>query len=170
MSSTLFRPFGCRPPLQRDCRFAPAAHPAIPAPVAVILRSEEMAKDIATKTTGTLYAEVTDRIIAQLEAGRVPWVQPWDGSKLESGLATSIAGKWRSSSGSPFSMSTSVRGCPKRCRSAAGRSSASARPSIAPKALWPRLARRSASVATRRSTHRGRIASSCRRSRFFTIR
>ncbi len=45
-----------------------------------------MAKDIATKTTGTLYAEVTDRIIAQLEAGRVPWVQPWDESKLESGL------------------------------------------------------------------------------------
>ncbi|MEG3082042.1 zincin-like metallopeptidase domain-containing protein [Sphingomonas sp. PB2P12] len=45
-----------------------------------------MAKDTLTKTTGTLYAEVTDRIIAQLEAGRVPWVQPWDGSKLESGL------------------------------------------------------------------------------------
>lgn len=45
-----------------------------------------MAKDIATKTTGTLYAEVTDRIIAQLEAGRVPWVQPWDGADLESGL------------------------------------------------------------------------------------
>ncbi len=45
-----------------------------------------MAKDITTKTTGTLYAEVTDRILAQLEAGRVPWVQPWDGSKLEGGL------------------------------------------------------------------------------------
>ncbi|SLK08788.1 ArdC family protein [Novosphingobium mathurense] len=26
---------------------------------------------------GNLYAEVTDRIIAELEAGRVPWVQPW---------------------------------------------------------------------------------------------
>ncbi|TAJ71595.1 MAG: DUF1738 domain-containing protein [Sphingobium sp.] len=24
-----------------------------------------------------LYAEVTARIIAELEAGRVPWVQPW---------------------------------------------------------------------------------------------
>ena len=45
-----------------------------------------MAKDSLTKTTGTLYAEVTDRIIAQLEAGRVPWLQPWDRSKLESGL------------------------------------------------------------------------------------
>ena len=28
-----------------------------------------------------LYQEVTDRIVAQLEAGTVPWVQPWDGSK-----------------------------------------------------------------------------------------
>lgn len=35
---------------------------------------------------GTLYAQVTERIIGELEAGRVPWVQPWDGSKLESGL------------------------------------------------------------------------------------
>jgi len=27
---------------------------------------------------GSLYAQVTDRIIAELEAGRLPWVQPWD--------------------------------------------------------------------------------------------
>ena len=26
----------------------------------------------------SLYAEVTDRIIAELEEGRLPWVQPWD--------------------------------------------------------------------------------------------
>jgi antirestriction protein ArdC len=45
-----------------------------------------MTKDIATKAPGTLYAEVTDRIIAELEAGRLPWVQPWDGSKIDSGL------------------------------------------------------------------------------------
>jgi len=45
-----------------------------------------MTKDTATKPTGTLYAEVTDRIIAELEAGRLPWVQPWDGSQLDSGL------------------------------------------------------------------------------------
>ncbi len=25
-----------------------------------------------------LYQVITDRIIAQLEEGRVPWVQPWD--------------------------------------------------------------------------------------------
>jgi antirestriction protein ArdC len=24
-----------------------------------------------------LYDEITDKIIAELEAGRVPWVQPW---------------------------------------------------------------------------------------------
>jgi antirestriction protein ArdC len=28
----------------------------------------------------TLYAGVTDRIISELEAGRLPWVQPWDSS------------------------------------------------------------------------------------------
>lgn len=28
----------------------------------------------------SLYDEVTDRIIAELEAGRLPWVQPWGGS------------------------------------------------------------------------------------------
>jgi antirestriction protein ArdC len=29
----------------------------------------------------SLYAEVTQRIIAELEAGRLPWVQPWDASR-----------------------------------------------------------------------------------------
>ena len=28
-----------------------------------------------------LYQEITDEMIAQLEAGTVPWVQPWDGTK-----------------------------------------------------------------------------------------
>ncbi len=28
----------------------------------------------------SLYAEVTSRVIAELEAGRLPWVQPWDGA------------------------------------------------------------------------------------------
>jgi antirestriction protein ArdC len=26
----------------------------------------------------SLYAEVTERVIAELEQGRLPWVQPWD--------------------------------------------------------------------------------------------
>ncbi len=29
----------------------------------------------------TLYQEITDKIIAELEAGRVPWVQPWSGAR-----------------------------------------------------------------------------------------
>jgi antirestriction protein ArdC len=27
----------------------------------------------------SLYTEITDKIIAELEAGRFPWVQPWGG-------------------------------------------------------------------------------------------
>src|SRR3546814_2436049 len=34
----------------------------------------------------TLYAGVTDRIIAELEAGRLPWVQPWDSDVTLAGL------------------------------------------------------------------------------------
>ena len=29
----------------------------------------------------SLYGEVTSRIIAELEEGRLPWVQPWDASR-----------------------------------------------------------------------------------------
>ena len=29
----------------------------------------------------SLYQEITDKIIAELDAGRVPWVQPW-GSEM----------------------------------------------------------------------------------------
>ncbi|WP_018318990.1 ArdC family protein [Bradyrhizobium sp. WSM2793] len=31
----------------------------------------------AGKDRANIYAEITDKIIAELEAGRVPWVQPW---------------------------------------------------------------------------------------------
>ncbi len=31
----------------------------------------------AEKPRATLYAEVTDRIIAEREAGRLLWIQPW---------------------------------------------------------------------------------------------
>jgi antirestriction protein ArdC len=34
----------------------------------------------------TLYQEVTDRIVGELEQGRVPWVQPWDGANASLGL------------------------------------------------------------------------------------
>ena len=35
----------------------------------------------AAQTRVSLYDEVTAKIIAQLEAGRFPWVQPWDSSR-----------------------------------------------------------------------------------------
>lgn len=34
-----------------------------------------------------LYREITDRIVAQLEAGRVPWVQPWSVGPGSAGVA-----------------------------------------------------------------------------------
>jgi antirestriction protein ArdC len=35
----------------------------------------------------SLYAEITDKIIAELEAGRVPWVQPWGTAAAKAALA-----------------------------------------------------------------------------------
>jgi antirestriction protein ArdC len=35
----------------------------------------------------TLYQEVTDKIIAELEAGRIPWVQPWGTTAAKAALA-----------------------------------------------------------------------------------
>jgi antirestriction protein ArdC len=34
----------------------------------------------------TLYQEVTDKVIAELEAGRVPWVQPWGSAGINASL------------------------------------------------------------------------------------
>jgi antirestriction protein ArdC len=42
------------------------------------MRGKESATD--GRPIETLYAGVTDRIISELEAGRLPWVQPWDSS------------------------------------------------------------------------------------------
>ena len=39
----------------------------------------------------SLYAEVTARIIAELEAGRCPWVQPWDNAPAAPGLPRNAA-------------------------------------------------------------------------------
>lgn len=38
-----------------------------------------------------LYADVTAKIVAELEAGRVSWVQPWDGAKAGLGLPRNAA-------------------------------------------------------------------------------
>ena len=42
-----------------------------------IERKRETARNASEAPRGSLYDEVTARIIAELEAGRVPWVQPW---------------------------------------------------------------------------------------------
>src|SRR5713226_209711 len=39
----------------------------------------------------SLYQEVTDKIIAELEQGRVPWVQPWGGARAVLGLPRNAA-------------------------------------------------------------------------------
>ena len=45
-----------------------------------------MTTDRSPRPINSLYAEVTDRIIAELEAGRLPWVQPWEGAKAGAGM------------------------------------------------------------------------------------
>ena len=39
----------------------------------------------------TLYQEITDKIVAELEQGRVPWVQPWAGAPVPLGLPKNAA-------------------------------------------------------------------------------
>ena len=41
---------------------------------------------VSSPPRDTLYAEVTARIIAELEAVRFPWVQPWDNAAIATGL------------------------------------------------------------------------------------
>ena len=50
-----------------------------------------MSRSAARARTGhdrtSLYSEITDKIIAELEAGRVPWVQPWGTAAAKAPLA-----------------------------------------------------------------------------------
>jgi antirestriction protein ArdC len=48
---------------------------------------EKRAKHRAGAERADLYEDVTARVIAQLEAGRLPWVQPWAASKEGQGAA-----------------------------------------------------------------------------------
>lgn len=48
-----------------------------------------MAKQLAARSTpdrANLYQDITDRIISDLEAGRVPWVQPWGSANAAIGM------------------------------------------------------------------------------------
>ena len=48
----------------------------------------------------SLYDEITDKIIAELEAGRVPWVRPWGTAAAKAPLAIpKNASTWRHYSG-----------------------------------------------------------------------
>jgi antirestriction protein ArdC len=48
----------------------------------------------STDKRSSLYAEVTDRVIAELKAGRLPWVQPWDAAKCDCAMpANGVTGR-----------------------------------------------------------------------------
>jgi antirestriction protein ArdC len=49
--------------------------------------SNHTARARAGQDRATLYDEITDRIIAELEGGRVPWVQPWGTAAAKAPLA-----------------------------------------------------------------------------------
>ena len=50
-----------------------------------------MSKQHQNSSTGqdraSLYTEITDKIITELEAGRIPWVQPWGMAAIKAPLA-----------------------------------------------------------------------------------
>ncbi len=47
-----------------------------------------------TENRASLYAEVTSRVIAELEQGRLPWVQPWDNSACGCAMpANAVSGR-----------------------------------------------------------------------------
>jgi antirestriction protein ArdC len=49
--------------------------------------SQSAARARAGQDRKSLYSEITDKIIAELEAGRVPWVQPWGTAAAKAPLA-----------------------------------------------------------------------------------
>lgn len=63
-------------------RARPAARKAVRARSRAV--SEGARHDAAPRVS--LYDEVTGRIVAELEAGRIPWVQPWDAATFAPGL------------------------------------------------------------------------------------
>ena len=49
--------------------------------------SKHVVRARAGQDRASLYDEITDKIIAELEAGRVPWVQPWGTAAAKAPLA-----------------------------------------------------------------------------------
>ena len=54
--------------------------------------SRQTARTRSNQDRPSLYQEITDKIVAELEAGRVPWVQPW-GSRRPKPLISSQKGR-----------------------------------------------------------------------------
>jgi N-terminal domain of anti-restriction factor ArdC len=50
-------------------------------------RARAVARDAGQPPRGSLYDEVTAKIIAQLEAGVFPWAQPWSAAACPSNIA-----------------------------------------------------------------------------------
>jgi antirestriction protein ArdC len=80
--------------IRRASPVALAAHPASRGSARFLAGGWNMARNGRQAASGegrggdraSLYREVTDRIILELEQGRVPWVQPWGGAKAGLGL------------------------------------------------------------------------------------
>ncbi|PBB58858.1 MULTISPECIES: zincin-like metallopeptidase domain-containing protein [Mesorhizobium] len=53
--------------------------------------SQEAGAGRGGRTSASLYQEITDRIIAELERGTVPWVKPWGSAKAGLGLPSNAA-------------------------------------------------------------------------------
>ena len=49
----------------------------------------------ADEGRASLYEEITSKIIGELEAGRVPWVQPWGTQATKAQLASAVLGNQR---------------------------------------------------------------------------
>ncbi|RWD48628.1 MAG: DUF1738 domain-containing protein [Mesorhizobium sp.] len=54
-------------------------------------RGKAGAKEKGGRPGASLYQEITDRIIAELERGTVPWVKPWGRAKADLGLPSNAA-------------------------------------------------------------------------------
>ncbi len=55
------------------------------------MRERDQQRSAGQKEKASLYQEVTDKIIAELEQGRFPWVQPWGRAKTGLGLPQNAA-------------------------------------------------------------------------------
>ena len=52
-------------------------------------------KDKTDTDRASLYADVTRQVIADLEAGRLPWVRPWDGTACGSSMSHNVGSRRR---------------------------------------------------------------------------